>query len=162
LIEEEDSDLCSQNPRLKEIIKEKEADIHVLSLDLERDKWIINFLEKENKQLINKQDLLELQIIKENQQKSKRAKGKMTSIEKDNDQEYLLEKMNSNLEKLLDKENKEKNMLRHMAYHYLVQSKICKTMIRYLKAMLRRALKAKKEQDKLRILGEASLAQKSS
>lgn len=100
---------------------------------------------------------MELQVIKENQQKSKRAKDK--SIEqKDNDREYVLEKVNSHLEKLLDKENKENNMLYHMAYHSLAQNKICKTRTRYLKAKLRKALKAKKEQDKLRILVKDSLA----
>lgn len=49
LIKEEDIDLGSQNHRLKEIIKDKEVDIHGLSLELERDKWIINFLEQESK-----------------------------------------------------------------------------------------------------------------
>ena len=47
-----------------------------------------------------------------------------------------------------------------MAYHYLSQNKICKTRINNLKAKLKRALRAKKEQDKLKILIEASLAQK--
>ena len=63
------------------------------------------------------------------------------------------------LEKLLEKANKEKRMFQHMTYHYLARNKICKTRIRSLKAKLRRALKAKKEQYKLRILAEASLAQ---
>jgi len=125
---------------------------------MEKAKRIIKFLKQENKQRTNKQELLALQIIKENQQKSERANGKMTSIEKYNDREYLLEKVNAHPEKLLDKANKENSMLRHMAYHYLAWNKICKTRIRYLKAKPRRALKAKKEQDKLRILAEASLA----
>jgi len=72
-----------------------------------------------------------------------------------------LERVNVHLEKLLDKANKEKNMLRHMAYHYLARNKICKSRVRSLKAKLGRALKAKKEQDKLRILAEASLPQQS-
>jgi len=47
LIEEEDTDLGSQISRLKDvIIKEKEAEIQALSLDLERAKWIINYLEQ--------------------------------------------------------------------------------------------------------------------
>lgn len=46
LVEENDTDLDSQSSRLKDmIIKEKEAEIQALSLDLERAKWIINFLE---------------------------------------------------------------------------------------------------------------------
>ena len=48
------------------IIKEKEAEIQALSLDLERAKWIINFLEQENKQVEDKQTIMKLQKIKEN------------------------------------------------------------------------------------------------
>ena len=160
MVEEYDTDLGSQSSRLKDmIIKEKDAKIQALSLDLERAKWIIKFLEQENKQLTDKQDLLELQIIKENWHKSRRAKGKLTSIEEDNDREYLLEKLNIHLEKLLQKANKEKIMLRHMAYHYLTRNKICKRRVKQLKTKLRRALRTKKEQDKLKILVEASFAQ---
>ena len=47
LVEEDDIDLSSQSSRLKDvIIKEKEAKIQALSLDLERAKWIINYLEQ--------------------------------------------------------------------------------------------------------------------
>lgn len=45
LIQEENIDLGSQSSRIKELIKEKEADIHALSPELERAKWIINFIE---------------------------------------------------------------------------------------------------------------------
>lgn len=48
-----------------------------------------------------------------------------------------------------------------MAYHYLARKKNCKTRINGLKAKLKRALRAKKEQDKLRIFVEASLSQQS-
>lgn len=60
---------------------------------------------------------MELQIIKENQQRSKREKGKLTSTKQENDQEYLLEKVNMHLERLLEKANKEKKMIHHMAYY---------------------------------------------
>jgi len=63
---------------------------------------------------------------------------------------------------MLEKSNKEKKMLRHMAYHYLARNKICKTRVNMLKAKLKRALRAKKEQDKIKILVEASLDQQSS
>ena len=137
LVEEDDTDLSSQSSRLKDVvIKEKEAEIQALSLDLERAKWIINFLEQENKQLEDKQTIMELQTIRENRQVAKRRKIKMTSLEQDieADRESWLEKVNIHLEKLLDKANKEKNMLRHMAYYYLARNKICKTRIRSLKA----------------------------
>ena len=61
LIEEDVTNLGSQSSRLKDmIIKEKEAEIQALSLDLERAKWIINFLEQENKKLEDKQAIMEL------------------------------------------------------------------------------------------------------
>ena len=77
------------------------------------------------------------------------------------DQESWLERTNIHLEKLLEKANKEKKMLRHMAYHYLTRNKICKTRVKRLKAKLKRDLRSKKEQDKLKILAEASLAHQS-
>lgn len=49
LIQDDDIDLGSQSSKLKEIIQEQEADIHDLSLNLERDKWVINYLEQRNK-----------------------------------------------------------------------------------------------------------------
>jgi len=49
-------------------------------------------------------------------------------------------------------------MIMHMAYHYKTQNKICNMRVKKMKARLRRALKEKKEQDRLRILAEASLA----
>lgn len=63
------------------------------------------------------------------------------------------------LEKMLEKANKEKNMLRHMAYHYLARNKVCKARIRILKAKLKKASRKRKEQDRIHILAEASLAQ---
>jgi len=67
--------LGSQSSTLKEIIKEQEADIHDLSLNLERDKWIINYLEKWNNQLDDKQTIMELQTIRENKQARKEKKS---------------------------------------------------------------------------------------
>lgn len=64
LVEEDDTVLGSQSSRLKDmIIKEKEDEIQALSLDLERSKQIINFIEQENKQLEDKQAIMELQTI---------------------------------------------------------------------------------------------------
>ena len=87
----------------------------------------------------------------------------MTPLEQEiePDRESWLERVNMHLEKLLEKENKEKNMLRHMAYHYLARNKSCKARIRTLNAKLRKKFRRKKEQDKLNILAEASLAQHS-
>jgi len=45
LIEDDDTDLGSQSSKLKEVIQEQQDDIQHLSLNLERAKWIINYLE---------------------------------------------------------------------------------------------------------------------
>jgi len=45
-----------------------------------------------------------------------------------------------------------------MAYHYRPRNKICNIRVKQMKARLRRALKGKKEEDRLRLLAEASLA----
>lgn len=61
VIEDDDIDLGSQSSRLKDMImKEKEAEIQALLVNLERVKWIINYLEKENTQLEDKQTIMEL------------------------------------------------------------------------------------------------------
>lgn len=54
-----------------------------------------------------------------------------------------------NLEKMLEKANGEKNMLRHMAYHYLVRNKVCKARITIFKAKLKKASRKRKDQDRL-------------
>ena len=101
---------------------------------------------------------MELQTIRENRQLAKVRKLKMTSLEQEieADQESWLETEKMHLEKLLEKENKEENMLQHMAYHYLARNKICEAGIRCLKAKLKNTLRSKKNQDKLKILAEAS------
>lgn len=89
-------------------------------------------------------------MIREERQKAKKAKVKMTSIEQEieNDRETWLERVNIHLEKLLEKANTEKKMLRHMAYHYMTQNKICNIRIRKLKARLMKDLRSKKEKKK--------------
>ena len=52
-------------------------------------------------------------------------------------------------------------MLRCIAYHYMTRNKIYNIRMRKLKARLRKALRSKKEKDKLKILVEASLAHQS-
>ena len=85
----------------------------------------------------------------------------MTPIEREieADRETWLERVNIHLEKLLAKENKEKNMLRHMKNHYWARHHVCKERIKILKARLKRALKRRKRHDRLQILAEYSLAQ---
>ena len=79
----------------------------------------------------------------------------------DADRESWLERINIHLEKLLEKEKKEKNMLRHMANHYWARNHVCKARIKILKAKLKKVSKRRKRHDRLQILAEASLAQRS-
>jgi len=65
------------------------------------------------------------------------------------DPESWLERTSMHLEKTLENSNKEKNMLTHMAYNYMARNKVCKARIKTLKAKLRKALRKRKEQDKL-------------
>jgi len=122
-------DLETQDPKsVKDtIIKEQEAKIQSLSNNLERAKWIIKYLEQENKQLSNKQVLMKLQMIKENRQKAKEENVKLTYIEQEieNDRETWLERVNIHLQGLIEKANMDKKILRHMAYHYMTHNKIC-------------------------------------
>jgi len=84
LVEEEDTDLGSQSPRIKDVvIKEKEVEIQALSLELKRDKWVINYLEQHNRKLEEKQTIMELQTIRENRQLAKRRKIKLTSLKQE-------------------------------------------------------------------------------
>ena len=88
----------------------------------------------------------------------------LTSLEQEInvDRESSLERANIHLEILLEKANKEKNLLRHMAFHYMERNKVCKARIRSLKAKLKKASKRRKEHDRVWILAKASLAQHSS
>jgi len=102
-------------------------------------------------------------MIKEGRQKIKEANVPLTPLEQEieNDMETWLERVKIHLEGLLEKANRDKKMLHHMAYHYMTQNKICNIRIRKLKARLRKALRRKKEYDKLKIFIEASLAHQS-
>jgi len=102
-------------------------------------------------------------MIKENRKKAKKVKDKLTSIEQEieNDWETWPESVNIHLEGLIEKANREKKMLHHMAYHYMTRNKICNTRMRKLKDRLSKASRSRKEQDKFKILAEASLAHQS-
>ena len=84
----------------------------------------------------------------------------MTSIQQEieADHETWLERVNIHLKKMLEKANKENNMLRHMANHYWARNHVCKAQLKILKAKLKRASKCRKRKDRLKILAEDSLA----
>ena len=87
----------------------------------------------------------------------------MTTLEQEiqADRESWLESKNLHLERMLEKANSEKNMLKNMSYHYLARNIVCKATIRILKARLKKAMRKRKEKNRLQILVEASLAQHS-
>ena len=80
--------------------------------------------------------------------------GDMTPI----DRESMLIRVKTHLEKLLEKENRDKDMLRHMKTHYWARMHVCKAKMKILKRRLSKALKRRKKPDPLQILAEASLA----
>ena len=104
---------------------------------------------------------MELQNIRENRQAAQRRGVELTSLEKEinANRESWLERANIHLERLLEKASKEKNLLRHMAFHYLARKKVCKARIKSLKAKLKRASRRRKEHEGFQILAEASLTQ---
>ena len=158
-----DEDLSSPSSKLREIIQEQKAEINTLTDKLQRAQWIIKYLEQRNKQLEDQQTIMEFQNIRENRQATRRSQTEMTPIEREieADRETWLERVNIHIEKLLEKEKKENNILRHMKNHYWARNHVCKARIKILKARLRRALKRHKRHDRLQILVEASLAQHS-
>lgn len=129
------------------IVQEKEAQIKALMDNLERAKFLISYLEQENKQLSHKQVLMELELLKTKRQSDKDGHVTLAPIEQEieQDRETWLERVKLHLERLIFKANRDKKMLRHMAYHYMARNKICNMRIRKLKARLRRALEGKKE-----------------
>lgn len=94
-----------------------EAQIKALVDNIERSKFIMKYLEQENKQLSDKQVLMELQMIKANRQMAKDTHVTFTHIEQEieNDRETWLDRVNIHLEGLIEKANRDKKMLRHMA-----------------------------------------------
>ena len=78
---------------------------------------------------------MELQNICENRQAAKRSQTEMTFIEQDieDDRETWLQRVDIHLEKMLEKANKEKNMLRHMANHYWARNHVARHESRSLR-----------------------------
>jgi len=107
---------------------------------------------------------MELQNIREHRQAAQRRRVELTSLEQEinEDRESNLKRTNMHLKRLLDKADKDLSLLRHMAFHCWPRNMSAKARIKSLKAKLRKAtrrVKEAKEQDRLRILAEASLAQ---
>ena len=106
---------------------------------------------------------MELQNIHEHRQATQIRRVALTSLEKaiNEDREANLERVNMHLERPLDKADQDLAVLRHMAFRYRVRNMSAQARIGNLKAKLRKVTrreKREKEQYRLRILVEASLA----
>ena len=104
---------------------------------------------------------MELQSIRENRQAAQQRRIELTTLEQDinNDRESWLDRVNIHLERLMEKPNRDKTILRRMTCHYRARNMSAKAQIGSLKAKMSRATKEEKEQDWLRILAKASMAQ---
>ena len=78
LIHDDDTDTGPQSAKLREIIQEQQTKIQALSLDLERAKWTMKYLEQRNKQLEDQQSIMELQNICEHRQATQRRRIEFT------------------------------------------------------------------------------------
>ena len=89
-------------------------------------------MEQWNKQLEDQQEIMELQSIRENRQATQHRMIELTPVEQEinNDRESSLERINIHLERLLEKADKDKTILRQMAYHYRAHNMSSKARIR--------------------------------
>ena len=148
-------DSSSPSSKLREVIQEQKSKIGTLTENFQRAQWVIKYLEQWNKQLEDQHTLVELRRIREDRQLAQKRPGDMTPIER----ETCLTHVNIHLEKLLEKVNRDKDMLRHMKGHYWARMHVCNAKMKILKRRLSRALKRQKRPDPLRILAKASLAE---
>jgi len=65
------------------IIQEKECQVEALMDKLKRAKYVITYLEQENKKLSDKQVPMELEMLKVKRQSSKEAQVTLTPLEKE-------------------------------------------------------------------------------
>ena len=72
-----------QSANLRQIIKEKQAEIDALSTNLDRAQWNIQYLEQRNKQLEDQQVVMELRNIRQNRQSAQRRRIEFTSVEQE-------------------------------------------------------------------------------
>jgi len=63
------------------------------------------------------------------------------SLEVHKDKEYCLNRVNGHLEKLLEKANRDNQMLKHMAHHYQSQNMIPNVKVKQLENKLKEAKK---------------------
>lgn len=148
-----DLDTRSPTSEFQEAIQQKEAENRLLQRKLEMAQWTINYLEQRNKQLEDEKELDELWRIRSDRIINRRRPGDLLPRER----ESMLIRVNAHLEKLLEKANKDKRLLRDMKTHYWARLHVCKARMKILQRKLSEARKRRKRTNPLRILAEASL-----
>jgi len=136
-----------------ELIRQREEENLVLQRKLEMAQWTITYLEQRNRQLETEKELDELWRIRGNRGLNRRRPGDPLPA----DRETLLIQANARLERLLEKANQDKELLRNMKTHYWERLHVCKAKMKILQRKLSEARKRKKRTNPLRILAEASL-----
>jgi len=76
-------------------------------------------------------------------------------LEVHQDKEYWLNRVNEHLDKLLDKENRDSRLLKHMAHHYQAQNMIVNVKVKQPENKLKEAKKYQKDEGNLDMLAEA-------
>ena len=132
-----DLDIISPSLESKEIIQQLRAENDLLQQKLEMENWTITYLEQRNKQLEDEHSLDELRRIHEDRNLARKRPGDLTPKE----QSSMLIQVNTHLERLIAKANREKDMLRHMKNHYWARMHVCKARMKILKGRLAKALK---------------------
>lgn len=79
------------------------------------------------------------------------------SLDISEEREYWIAKVNGHLEKLLNKSNRDNQLLRHIDHHYQTRNMICKIKLKQMKNNLKETLKDKNERDNLEMFAEASM-----
>ena len=73
------------------------------------------------------------------------------------ERESMLIRVNAHLQRLLEKANEDKRLLRNMKNHYWARMHVCKAKMKMFQRRLSEARKRKKKTNPLRILAKASL-----
>jgi len=136
-----------------ELIRQREEENLVLQWKLEMAQWTITYLEQRNRQLETEKELDELWRIRGNRGLNRRRPGDPLPA----DRETLLIQENARLERLLEKANQDKELLRNMKTHYWARLHVCKAKMKILQRKLSEVRKRKKRTNPLCILAEASL-----
>ena len=79
------------------------------------------------------------------------------ALEVHQEKEYWLNRVNEHLDKIMQKENRDYQMLRCVVHHYQAQNMIANVKMKQLKNKLKRIKKDQKDKGNLEMLAEASM-----